>query len=207
MKRYLLIMLAMMAFFLLLFFAVESLGVPLLVDPTPWLRHGGVLAAALGVGLLIADVLLPVPSSLVMVAHGALFGVNWDIAFVARQYGCCAFRICARTAWRQTARATGVTGRTRAGQPDVGALGISRSGCHAACPIARRDSSNHDRRFTARLGPDGAREFRRVVTSGAVVCVDGRGLRKLSKCDAHVWRRSAGRRFILPGRAIAGFSG
>jgi uncharacterized membrane protein YdjX (TVP38/TMEM64 family) len=75
MKRYLLIMLAMMAFFLLLFFAVESLGVPLLVDPTPWLRHGGVLAAALGVGLLIADVLLPVPSSLVMVAHGALFGV------------------------------------------------------------------------------------------------------------------------------------
>jgi len=75
MKRYLLIMVAMMAFFLLLFFAVEALGVPLLIDPTPWMRHGGVVAAALGVGLLIADVLLPVPSSLVMVAHGALFGV------------------------------------------------------------------------------------------------------------------------------------
>jgi uncharacterized membrane protein YdjX (TVP38/TMEM64 family) len=39
------------------------------------MKQGGVLAAALGVGLLIADVLLPVPSSLVMVAHGALFGV------------------------------------------------------------------------------------------------------------------------------------
>lgn len=64
-----------MAFFLLLFFAVEALGVQLLTDPTPWMRHGGVLAAALGVSLLIADVLLPVPSSLVMVAHGALFGV------------------------------------------------------------------------------------------------------------------------------------
>jgi uncharacterized membrane protein YdjX (TVP38/TMEM64 family) len=64
-----------MGFFLLLFFAVEALGVQLLRDPTPWLRHGGVLAAALGVGLLVADVLLPVPSSLVMVAHGALFGV------------------------------------------------------------------------------------------------------------------------------------
>jgi uncharacterized membrane protein YdjX (TVP38/TMEM64 family) len=75
MKRYLLITLAMMAFFLLLFFVVESLGIRLLVDPTPWMRHGGVLAAALGVGLLVADVLLPVPSSLVMVAHGALFGV------------------------------------------------------------------------------------------------------------------------------------
>ena len=33
------------------------------------MKHGGVLAA-LGVGLLVADVLLPVPSSIVMVAHG-----------------------------------------------------------------------------------------------------------------------------------------
>jgi uncharacterized membrane protein YdjX (TVP38/TMEM64 family) len=65
----------MLALFLALFFLVEALGVPLLVDPTPWLRQGGVWAAALGVALLIADVLLPVPSSLVMVAHGALFGV------------------------------------------------------------------------------------------------------------------------------------
>jgi len=46
-----------------------------LADPTPLLRQGGILAGILGVGLLIADVLLPVPSSLVMVAHGALFGV------------------------------------------------------------------------------------------------------------------------------------
>jgi uncharacterized membrane protein YdjX (TVP38/TMEM64 family) len=75
MKRYLLIVAAMMAFFLLLFFVVEALGIPLLADPGPWMRHGGVLAAILGVTLLIADVLLPVPSSLVMVAHGALFGV------------------------------------------------------------------------------------------------------------------------------------
>src|SRR5215210_9077073 len=75
MKRYLLVMGGMLAFFLGLFFLVEALGIPLLVDPTPWLNRGGVLAASLGVGLLIADVLLPVPSSLVMVAHGALFGV------------------------------------------------------------------------------------------------------------------------------------
>ncbi|HEV7474183.1 MAG TPA: VTT domain-containing protein [Pyrinomonadaceae bacterium] len=75
MKRYLLLMSGLMAFFMILFFIVEALGVPLLSDPTPWMKHGGVLAAALGVGLLIADVLLPVPSSLVMVAHGALFGV------------------------------------------------------------------------------------------------------------------------------------
>ena len=75
MKRYLFIMAALIAAFTLLFVIVEALGVPLLSDPTPWMKHGGVFAASLGVGLLIADVLLPVPSSLVMVAHGAIFGV------------------------------------------------------------------------------------------------------------------------------------
>lgn len=75
MKRYLLIVIAMILFFLLLFFIVEALGIPVLSDPTVWLKKGGILAACLGVSLLIADVLLPVPSSLVMVAHGALFGV------------------------------------------------------------------------------------------------------------------------------------
>src|SRR5215510_8925633 len=75
MKRYLLIAVGLIVFFTILFLIVEALGVPLLSDPTPWMKHGGVVAAALGVGLLIADVVLPVPSSLVMVAHGALFGV------------------------------------------------------------------------------------------------------------------------------------
>lgn len=75
MKRYFLIVAATIGFLSILFLLVEALGIPLLIDPTTSMRHGGVLAAALGVGLLIADVLLPVPSSLVMVAHGALFGV------------------------------------------------------------------------------------------------------------------------------------
>lgn len=75
MKRYLLMVVSLIASFTVLFVIVEALGIPLLTDPTPWMKHAGVFAAALGVGLLIADVLLPVPSSLVMVAHGALFGV------------------------------------------------------------------------------------------------------------------------------------
>jgi len=75
MKRYLTLLGVMLTFFLGLFLVVEAFGVPLLIDPTPWLNHGGVLAALLGFGLLVADVLLPVPSSLVMVAHGAIFGV------------------------------------------------------------------------------------------------------------------------------------
>ncbi len=77
MKRYLLTFVAMIVFFTVLFVIVEALGVPLLSDPTPWMKHGGILAASIGVGLLIADVVLPVPSSIVMVAHGALFGVLW----------------------------------------------------------------------------------------------------------------------------------
>lgn len=75
MKRYLLTACAVVVFMTILFLAVEALGVPLLTDPWAWMKGGGALAAAVGVGLLVADVLLPVPSSLVMVAHGALFGV------------------------------------------------------------------------------------------------------------------------------------
>lgn len=62
---------ALLAMFLLF----ESLEIPLLTDPSGIIGEGGIPAAALGVGLLIVDVFLPVPSSFVMVAHGALFGV------------------------------------------------------------------------------------------------------------------------------------
>jgi uncharacterized membrane protein YdjX (TVP38/TMEM64 family) len=75
MQRYLAIFGATLAFFLLLFLAFEALGVPLLDDPAPWLAQGGLPTALLGVGLLLVDVALPVPSNVVMVAHGALFGV------------------------------------------------------------------------------------------------------------------------------------
>ncbi len=43
-----------------------------------WLYMDASLAAdALGVGLLVADIVLPVPSSVVMVAHGACSGSGW----------------------------------------------------------------------------------------------------------------------------------
>ncbi len=75
MRRYWGITGLILGIFLTLFLLVEALGVPLLTDPSPWLERGGVMAALVGIGLLVADVVLPVPSSLVMVAHGALFGV------------------------------------------------------------------------------------------------------------------------------------
>lgn len=52
----------------------EAFHVRLLVDPVDSIGTRG-LAAWIGVGLLVADIVLPVPSSVVMLAHGALFGV------------------------------------------------------------------------------------------------------------------------------------
>ncbi len=75
MKRYWTAALVLMIFMLAIFFAVEALRVPILTDPSELLSRGGWIAAIVGVGLLVADVALPVPSSVVMIAHGALFGV------------------------------------------------------------------------------------------------------------------------------------
>jgi uncharacterized membrane protein YdjX (TVP38/TMEM64 family) len=69
-------MLGMGLAFLALFGLVEALHVPLLTNPQPFLDRAGLWgAAAAGAGLLIADVFLPVPASLLMVAHGAFFGI------------------------------------------------------------------------------------------------------------------------------------
>lgn len=65
----------MMATFLALFAGVTWLDVEILRDPTGMMARGGLGAACVGVGLLVADVLIPVPASLVMIAHGALYGV------------------------------------------------------------------------------------------------------------------------------------
>jgi uncharacterized membrane protein YdjX (TVP38/TMEM64 family) len=73
--RYLMLVAAVLCGFLLFFLLAQAFAVRLLEDPGPWLTVGGPAAAGLGIGLLVADVVLPVPSSLVMVAHGAVFGV------------------------------------------------------------------------------------------------------------------------------------
>lgn len=71
--RYWLLVSAIVVFFLAAYLLVEALRVPLLTDVS-LLSDATFATALLGVSLLTADVLLPVPSSLVMVANGALFG-------------------------------------------------------------------------------------------------------------------------------------
>ena len=75
MRRYWTVAGLLLVGLLVLFLLVEALGVPLLVDPSPWLERGGPVAAGVGVLLLTIDVLLPVPSNVVMLANGALFDV------------------------------------------------------------------------------------------------------------------------------------
>ena len=60
---------------LALFALAQALDVPVLTDSQPLRGGSGPLAAAIGVTLLVIDLVLPVPSSVVMVAHGALFGI------------------------------------------------------------------------------------------------------------------------------------
>lgn len=75
MRRYWLFTGGCFALLALLFLATEAAGLPILRDPRPWLAEHSIAAGAIGVGLLLVDVALPVPSSAVMVAHGAIFGL------------------------------------------------------------------------------------------------------------------------------------
>jgi len=68
---------AIMIALLTLFGVATALDVPVLRDPAPLLEGGSrEVAAAASIVLLTVDVLLPVPSSFLMIGNGALFGVG-----------------------------------------------------------------------------------------------------------------------------------
>lgn len=75
MKKYLLLSIQLSTLLLGLFFFVEAFNITLLVDPSSYFSQPTVGAAFLSIGLLTIDVVLPVPSSFVMVANGKLFGL------------------------------------------------------------------------------------------------------------------------------------
>ncbi len=67
----------LIVFFLLLFFAANTLGLGF-DDTTEWMKtDGSTWAALIGIFLLVIDFFLPVPSSLVMIYNGMLFGPVW----------------------------------------------------------------------------------------------------------------------------------
>lgn len=58
---------------------VMGINVDALVER--WMAHAGAGSAAVMIGLLAADLFLPIPSSLIMVLSGAAFGVLWGSLF------------------------------------------------------------------------------------------------------------------------------
>ena len=75
MKKYLTIVGCLLLFFVLLFLLVEQLNLPILTDPSYLMETKSISSAIASVVLLTVDIFLPVPSSLIMIANGALFGI------------------------------------------------------------------------------------------------------------------------------------
>ena len=72
-NKYWVIVGVIIAFFLVLFVLAETFHIPIMTD-TSALSNPTFITALIGIGLLTIDVFLPIPSSLVMVANGTLFG-------------------------------------------------------------------------------------------------------------------------------------
>ena len=82
MKHWLLLTLAIACVIILLKFVFEDwLHMPFATGVERLLTEPGPAAAALVIGLLSIDLFLPVPSSLVMILSGVLFGVWWGAIF------------------------------------------------------------------------------------------------------------------------------
>ena len=75
MKKYWTFIGLLLLFFLILFLIVEQLNLPILTEPRYLMQAKSISVALVGIALLTADVFLPVPSSLVMITNGAVFGV------------------------------------------------------------------------------------------------------------------------------------
>lgn len=74
MQRFWMVAAGTLLVFLAIFLVAEALGLPSFFDVQQWIGTPSLPAALLSIVLLIADVLLPIPSVLIMIANGAMFG-------------------------------------------------------------------------------------------------------------------------------------
>jgi uncharacterized membrane protein YdjX (TVP38/TMEM64 family) len=74
MKRIWFVVISVLGFSLLLFGLANVLGLSMDEHAPGWIAQRGAVGMLLSVALLVADVFLPVPSSLIMVLNGALYG-------------------------------------------------------------------------------------------------------------------------------------
>lgn len=68
---------SILVIFLISFLIVDSLKLSILNDMSILNESGGIVAALGGVALLTLDIILPIPSSLIMIGNGMLFGAFW----------------------------------------------------------------------------------------------------------------------------------
>lgn len=78
--RLIIIFSSILVIFLISFLIVDSMNIPILTDPSFLKESGGILTALGSVALLALDIILPIPSSLVMIANGTLFGAALGFA-------------------------------------------------------------------------------------------------------------------------------
>ncbi|NLW43812.1 MAG: VTT domain-containing protein [Syntrophomonadaceae bacterium] len=82
MKRFLAVIGLIMTLLLVLFAAAEYSQISFVTAPTPWFEKNSPATALLAILLLSADIVIPVPSSVMMTVNGALFGI-WLGALVS----------------------------------------------------------------------------------------------------------------------------
>lgn len=76
MRSLLLKTLLVACFFLVLFVVIQFyFQSPVSGDPSRWIRENSISAAVISTGLLALDIFLPIPSSVVMILNGKLFGL------------------------------------------------------------------------------------------------------------------------------------
>jgi uncharacterized membrane protein YdjX (TVP38/TMEM64 family) len=80
MKRYLQLFFSIFALLLVMFLIAEALHIKILPDPNRTLGEPGWRAALIGFALLVSDVLLPIPSSIIIMMLGKLFGTPMGTA-------------------------------------------------------------------------------------------------------------------------------
>jgi uncharacterized membrane protein YdjX (TVP38/TMEM64 family) len=74
MKRLWMLTAAILGSFLLLFIIAQVSDLPIEKKARHLVEQGGIAGMAISIALLIADVFLPIPSSLIMIANGAVYG-------------------------------------------------------------------------------------------------------------------------------------
>ena len=89
MKKQVILIVGLFLFLTITFLITQYLELSILKDPTETLRQGGFLSAIISMTLLAADMFLPTPSTIIMIANGYVFGLGTGllISFIGMRVG------------------------------------------------------------------------------------------------------------------------